>query len=55
MNKNKSLNLTKNISFLNLSSNTQKQCDFALDKAVLKQASKYLQEIYLITQRLVEI
>ena len=40
MNKNKSLNLTKNISFLNLNSNTQKQCDFVLDKAVLKQASE---------------
>ena len=40
MNKNKSLNLTKNLSFLNLNSNTQKQCDFVLDKAVLKQASE---------------
>ena len=40
MNKNKSLNPTKNISFLNLNSNTQKQCDFLLDKAVLKQASE---------------
>ena len=40
MNKNKSLNLTKNISFLNLNSNTQKQCDFVLDKEVLKQASE---------------
>ena len=40
MNKNKNLNLTKNISFLNLNSNTQKQCNFALDKAVLKQASE---------------
>ena len=40
MNKNKSLNLTKNISFLSLNSNTQKQCDFVLDKAVLKQASE---------------
>ena len=38
MNKNKSSNLTKNISFLNL--NSQKQCDFVLDKAVLKQASE---------------
>ena len=40
MNKNKNLNLTKNISFLNLNSNTQKQCNFVLDKAVLKQASE---------------
>ncbi|MDY2696150.1 MAG: hypothetical protein SOV27_03190 [Eubacteriales bacterium] len=40
MNKNKSLNSTKNISFLNLNSNTQKQCDFVLDKAVLKQTNK---------------
>lgn len=40
MNKNKNLNLTKNISFLNLNSHTQKQCDFVLDKAVLKQASE---------------
>lgn len=40
MNKNKSLNPTKNISFLNLNSNTQKQYDFVLDKAVLKQASE---------------
>lgn len=40
MNKNKSLNSTKNISFLNLNSNTQKQCDFVLDKAVSKQTNK---------------
>ena len=40
MKKNKSLNLTKNISFLKLNSNTQKQCDFVLDKAVLKQTNK---------------
>lgn len=40
MNKNESLKLIKNTSFLDLNSNTQKQCDFVLDKTVLKQASE---------------
>ena len=48
MNKNKSLNPTKKIFFLNLNSNTQKQCDFVLDKEVSKQTNKRQSRNYIL-------